>query len=141
MTTIVTDGYSMAGDGRVGWGNNNIYDKAVKIRRIGNQIIGCSGSADKAIEYLKWCEKGRDREDMPTGMNDECTALHLTKSGVFISNGPFFNLKRVNRIIGIGSGAEFAVGAVMAGATPRQAVKIASKIDSGTGGKITWLFL
>lgn len=38
--------------------------------------------------------------------------------------------------IAIGSGGDVAVGAMMMGATSREAVKIASKIDVYTGGKI-----
>lgn len=39
----------------------------------------------------------------------------------------------------MGSGADFAIGAMDAGASAREAVKIASQRDVGTGGKIrTW---
>lgn len=41
--------------------------------------------------------------------------------------------------VAVGSGSDVALGALYAGATPKQAVEIAAKIDAGTGGKINTL--
>lgn len=38
--------------------------------------------------------------------------------------------------VGVGSGAEFALGALYAGASLKEAVTISAAIDNGTGGKI-----
>lgn len=39
-------------------------------------------------------------------------------------------------VVAFGSGLKFAMGAMMAGATPTEAVKIASELDVRTGGEI-----
>ena len=48
---------------------------------------------------------------------------------------------RVMTPFAIGSGDDFAIGAMEAGASPEAAVVIAAKRDTGTGGEITVLSL
>lgn len=40
----------------------------------------------------------------------------------------------------IGSGSEYALGAILAGAHPRKAVEIAGKLDTNTGGPVDFLW-
>lgn len=51
-------------------------------------------------------------------------------------SGDFAVVRDPSGIYGIGSGSQFAIGAIAAGATLKEAVTIAAKLDSGTGGKV-----
>lgn len=139
MTTIATDGYEIACDGRVTFGSQPIYNSKAKLFKIGNHIIGGCGIEDLCLEYVKWRAKGSPEDERP--QMQEFTGIHLTKKGVFIVNAPYFNLQKADKVLAIGSGADFAVGAMAYGASPREAVKIAMKYDTGTGGRITVLSL
>lgn len=129
----------MAGDGRVGLGNSIVHDKQVKVFRIGDHIVGCAGGGDDAATYVAWCKMGRDPDMLPDGM--DLNAVHLTPKGVFICCRPGYHLQKVTPPIAIGSGSEYAEGAMLAGATPTEAVRIAAKKEMGTGGKVTTLSL
>lgn len=48
----------------------------------------------------------------------------------------FLNEISEDNYLAIGSGSSFALGALAMGATPEQAIKIAMKFDSGTGGRV-----
>jgi ATP-dependent protease HslVU (ClpYQ) peptidase subunit len=55
---------------------------------------------------------------------------------VFQITNDFTILRSSTGIYGIGSGADYAVGALMAGATVEEALKIAIKLDINSGGAI-----
>ncbi len=55
---------------------------------------------------------------------------------VFQITNDFTLLRTSTGIYGIGSGADYAVGALMAGATVEEAIKIAVKLDINSGGPI-----
>lgn len=139
MTTIATDGKTMAGDGLSHWANSILSRRVVKIRKIGKELFGFSGSSDQAHSFIKWYKAGADPDNMPS-MSD-LNVLMVNKSGVYIACQPAFNFQRVDRVMAIGSGADYAVGAMAAGKKPREAVRIASRYDWGTGGRITVLEL
>jgi len=65
---------------------------------------------------------------------EEATYIEVRNGKVTEFDGPVG--ERINRSSAWGSGSEYAVGAMEAGATAAQAVKIAAKYDLATGGKI-----
>jgi len=140
VTTIATDGYTMAGDGRVCAGGILETNKRVKVFRIGKEIIGCSGTSNTIDAYLKWL-----RKEGPEPLLDDgalVIAIHLCgKNKVYRVESPNYSRIRVQTPYAIGSGRELAIGAMLAGKTPSQAVRIATKLDTASGGKITEISL
>ena len=55
---------------------------------------------------------------------------------VFQITNDFTLLRSSTGIYGIGSGADYAIGALMAGASVEDAIKIAIKLDINSGGSI-----
>lgn len=141
MTTIATDGRSMASDGRCCDGSGIITTDAIqKVYRLSDgSIAGFAGSAFDAPAWLEWLNG--DRSGKPEDVWEKAEATILQPDGrVFIYNhhGRCFEAQLP---YGTGTGGEFARGAMMAGASPEKAVAIAMKRDSSSGGTITVLHL
>lgn len=134
MTTIATDGKSMAADGLVtGCGIVHCFstNKLTKLRD--GRLVGGAGSLYDLVAFTAWMEKGGE----PPALTDDFEALVLDKGG----NCWTYNCKcyaapqEVPAVTG--SGSALALGAMLAGADPRRAVEIACLRDTHTGGTIT----
>src|SRR5690606_15754986 len=55
---------------------------------------------------------------------------------VYEVSSDFSTHRRKTKTYGIGSGSAFALGALAAGVDPLTALKIAAKMDTGTGGRL-----
>jgi hypothetical protein len=135
MTTIATDGKSMAGDGRCG--GECLHCEVVKIARAKDgAILGCAGHAFDLGEFLKWHEEGGE-----IGVTEDFEGLILQPDGEVLcvdAKGRSF----VHGVpAAVGSGCRFAYGAMDAGLFPEDAVRIAAKRDAFTSGTITVLHL
>ena len=138
MTTIATDGKVLVGDGLSTSNGLICSTDNVKVHRIGSELVGCAGLQDTTLAYLKWLRK---KGPKPLGVEDNFNAVHVSSKGVFLICGNNLSKIEVTPPFAIGSGADHAIGAMAAGATPRQAVVIVSKLTTSTGGKITELKL
>lgn len=135
MTTIATDGKVVAADTRqVGQYIDQI--ESVKLYVIRGEIIGIAGDCAEAYNYLDWLKCGAKPSQKPNFDKDsEFEALHVTKDGVFHVT------KSIHKVLvgtpsAIGSGGDYAMAAMMAGATPQKAVSISMKLDPYTGGRV-----
>lgn len=135
MTTIATDGKSIACDGKSCLGSCVTSLTRSKIYKVDNYYVGCSGNIDLIEKYIDYL-KGAGDLPIRDVNHDTLMVLFLKKNGVFIAEGPNMSIVRIDKIHAIGSGADFAMGAMCLGASPREAVKVASKYDVYTGGKI-----
>jgi ATP-dependent protease HslVU (ClpYQ) peptidase subunit len=133
MTTIATDGKSMAGDGLV-TGDNMVFSTSVpKVRRLkSGGLVGVCGSAFNFDPFVEWLDKGGD----PPTLTDGFEALVLLPSGKVLSYNEQCRAIHEDLPTACGSGRQLAIGAMEAGAKPKRAVEIAAKRDLGTGGKI-----
>lgn len=144
MTTIAWDGISLAGDGRVTSSSLILTDKHTKIHDAGDQLVGMAGDYAKSEEWLEAYLDGDLLEPLEEeeGGDTGFVVLLVEKDGgsvaVSYNGGP---LLQVGAPFAVGSGADFAVGAMSSGKTAKQAVKLAMKYDAATGGKITVLSL
>lgn len=136
MTTVATDGQSMAADGQVSDHCETIVDhKREKVRRLSDgRIVGAAGSAFDAVSWAAWLESGKEGDcpidsDLFVGLilNKDGTVLWVDHKGREVAATP---------PCAIGSGQDLALGAMDAGATPGEAVNIACKRDPGSGGRI-----
>lgn len=140
MTTIATDGKSMAGDSR-GCANNVIRcDNEQKLYRLTDgRIIGFCGTAGAARDYIAWLEDAAGG-DKPK-IEDDFSALVLTPEGVVQVHCNCALPDNTDLPVTIGSGGAIALGAMLAGASPEEAVAISAQRDPFTGGKTTVLHL
>jgi ATP-dependent protease HslVU (ClpYQ) peptidase subunit len=139
MTTIATDGKTMAGDGLV-VSNNTITDVAFqKVRRLNDgRLAGHSGNAYDAEAFFNWLESGGD---CPV-MTENCSAaLVLGLDGSVISYDHRGRKLLEPSKAAIGSGSDHALTAMDAGCSPERAVEIAAARDTRTGGIIISLEL
>lgn len=132
MTTIACDGKSMAGDTLVTSGSE-IVGYAIKIERTKDgRIFGSAGPGDDCRRFAQWMQGG----DKPELSND-FSALILTLDGTVYYVGATLEPSEFIVPQALGSGGDFAIGAMLAGKSPRDAVAIAIERDTRSGGDIT----
>lgn len=138
MTTIATDGKSMAADGQTTRDDHIICVSTKKIRRLkSGKIVGCCGASGDEQLFIDWLEGEEKKPKLQGGFG----AIVLDPKA-----GPrayFFDCTsdKIEGNYAIGSGAQFALAAMDCGRSPAEAVKIASARCVFTGGKITTLHL
>lgn len=138
MTTIATDGKTMAADG-CGCANDLIRSiNEQKLHRLSDgRIVGCSGTFMAAKTYIAWLEKGGELPKIEAGFH----ALVLSPDGTVQVHGNDEMPDDADVPAVLGSGGALALGAMLAGASPKRAVEIAAMRDPFTGGTITELSL
>ena len=136
MTTIATDGNTMAADGLTTSGGTIFGYNATKIHKLKDgRLVGIAGRATYAMPFVAWLNDGGDVPEM----DKDFEAL------VLYPNGSCKSFDHKGRELdeelptASGSGREIALGAMVVGATPEEAVKAACERDTNTGGKITVL--
>jgi ATP-dependent protease HslVU (ClpYQ) peptidase subunit len=151
MTTIVCDTKLkiMAADKRFSE-NNYKYrgeDKlvAVKDEKTGRvAFIGCAGTAREMIRFRAFFVEhmlGKEQWDISKRMTfPKLSMLVMLDTGeTYEFDGDNTPMQVKARFHGVGSGRDFAIGALASGKSPKEAVRIASKYDNGTGHGITEL--
>jgi len=165
MTTIVAlQGGSVATIGAESYttyGDRPFFHKDVKkIVRSGKWLIAAAGDANAcdlitniwkpptprgnkslhdfvATNVMKSLRKMLADNNYTQQPKDDGFDLLLAYNGeVFQITNDFTLLRSGAGIYGVGSGADYAVGALMAGATVEEAMKIAIKLDINSGGPI-----
>jgi ATP-dependent protease HslVU (ClpYQ) peptidase subunit len=143
MTIICWDGHTLAGDKRNNIGTGHLT--TTKVKRIGDVLLGCAGSTGKIWEFQDWVARGRKPEDCPIFQRDEkefVEALLIDAQGRCwgYAETPYPFLIE-NKFWAIGSGREFAMGAMFCGKTAREAVEVACALDTSCGNGIDTLTL
>lgn len=137
MTTIATDGKTMAGDGQSEACHTIISQSKKKVIRLPDgSLCGCAGGGVDAQMFVKWLGDGGPKPKL----KDIC-ALRLMPDGSLLYYNERCEPSPVDAPCAVGSGMDFAIGAMLHGATPAEAVAIAVQRDPGTGGKVTALSL
>lgn len=149
MTTIIVDRKLklMAADKQATGDGGHIL-KHIKIRRVKHEnqdvLIASAGDAEAAEAFELWYidqEKSRkgekvdgEHKDSHYPLNQNFHALALYEDGSLLWYGPKgYPMEVKERYFGIGSGSDFAIGALFAGANLRKAVQIACKLDANSG--------
>lgn len=138
MTTIACDGLGMASDGRVcNSGSIIVAEEQPKIVALASGgLVGFSGRSRDMETFRLWLENGGDIPKL-----DDFSAIVLQPDGI----GRFYDGNQhwtpCPFPTAIGTGAELALGAMEAGATPTEAVEIACQHDPFSGGKIIYIDL
>lgn len=138
MTTIAWDGHTLAGDRRVAYGDTPMVTSFPKVRRVvaPNKrvaLIGFSGSAAFASAFLAWL-KGGERPSFRVD-NSWTVMLIDDRKGVWVRSSTSDAWELVGRRVNwaIGSGCDYALGAMHVGADAARAVRAAAGLDVNTG--------
>lgn len=120
----------MVGDSRAYSGDKHPIGSKVKIRRMPDgTLLGCSTTIPGGGEaVLDWWEKGKPAE---ATLPEHFTFLAVQRNGeAFYMTGPdFISGPLTAEFYSIGSGEQYAHGALAMGATAIEAVRIACKFD------------
>lgn len=148
MTTIAWDGVSLAGDTLVSGADcgREYTDKVFMVSGDHNfKYFGGAGPLQDTLAVRDWLERGAKREDKPS-VSDNFRGLLVDKNNnLYCLEGKLVPLPVANMYYAIGSGAGFAVGAMLYAAsigepiTARTAIDFASVHDIHTGGRIVVL--
>jgi ATP-dependent HslUV protease subunit HslV len=140
MTTIAYRDGVLAADTRVTRGGYIMPGHFCKIGRSpGGDLVGVAGNCAKAVGFLRAVISGSAD---PTAPEESVTALVISPDGQItvheaagrfdMTGAPFW---------AIGTGTSAALGALHAGASAEEAVRIAMLIDNDSGGEVNSLRL
>lgn len=139
MTTIATDGKTMAGDGLTVNGRDIVVGTSrQKVFRLDNGgIYGACGNAREVIDLMEWLNGRREKEpDLK-----DISALVIRPDGSLVIYNDSVTCISAEAPTAIGTGSQVAMGAMAAGASPVEAVRLACERDVFSGGEITVLEL
>ena len=131
MTTIACTQGVMAADSYAS--DSDGVCSVVKIWKVPDGVIGITGVMATGYQFFKWlsdCRRG-DPPDM-TGT----TALLITGTQIWCYDETTDPYPIDDPYAAIGSGSMAALACMQLGHGPKEAVRIAAKIDPYTGGKI-----
>lgn len=143
MTTIIIDRKKkvIAADKQATWGNTKFVSSSKIIRGVSSTglsyLAAAAGDISSGQTWFRWVMDYYDgkvsTEDYPKEMTD-FEGVVLFKSGLLLLYLAKPEPVEINaRYSALGSGSDFAVGAMEAGATLEEAIRIASKHDLMTG--------
>ena len=136
MTTIAYRDGVIASDTLVSAGGTKV-GRVQKIGKIGPVLFGASGSLAQAQRFGDWVRGGmkgappqfEKEEGEGFVIHKDCIVTY-SGAGIDRMSAPYF---------ASGSGWQFALGAMAAGACAEQAVRLAITLDNGSGGEVTVL--
>lgn len=134
MTVIATDGRSIVADGRSTSSNYRIVNDATKklVRLKDGSILGVAGEAEsQARLVLHFNEAG----PWPGGNYDALRLLPDGSALYYSEKSEGHGLPCTTPAV-LGCGGGIALGAMLKGATPREAVELACSVDVFSGGTL-----
>ena len=138
MTTIAFDGKSIAADCQSTYGSFPV--KAHKLNHLTYKghpaVAGCDGTIqefDPIIEWVKGGCKKKQRPDVEEEKPDFSIMVVTDEGKVFYASNSLFFHDMGKTKWAIGSGADYALGAMEAGKTAKESIEIAMRLDVNTG--------
>lgn len=142
MTTFAYDGKTFAGESQ----DTTSDTKRIcgnKIVILEDWIVGGTGEWGRCDNIERWLEAGAKYEDREKYLSDYDEELSSGALVVSREDGSLYMINDYDLIFiplespnAIGSGEQAALGALFAGATAKEAVEIAKRIDPNSGGKV-----
>lgn len=133
MTTIAVTKRHVAWDSRISLGDEKMDCASDKVIVRDGVIYAQAGDAIDMELLIDYITCGDPKAKAPKG---EWEALIITRGGISYIEHTTLNRIPMKPPMALGSGAQFARGAMLAGASATGAVEIASQCDSKTGGPI-----
>ena len=132
MTVIATDGQSMAGDSLTTSGTQIVAYRQKVFQFADGRIAGACGDTTECRKLMRWLEHGGDKPEV-----GDAFAIVLNADGTCEYWDKEFEPLPYIVPMAIGSGGDIAIGAMLAGADPEDAVKLVIERDRHCGGEIT----
>lgn len=136
MTTIVTDRKTVVADCQISDGTLS-YMGGKKIKAVGDWIIGAAGDLDSCKMFMDWfenCIKAGNSKVPTPKMNKNFIGIAVHKNGTIQEYTKALVAHEVREpYYAIGSGSHFALGALKAGASAKEALEIALYFDRNSG--------
>lgn len=138
MTTIATDGVSVASDGRTSAGERIVTDSYKKLTRLPDgSVVGSAGRVTDSILALEELAESVVDGRLPKLVRGDYAFLRLEANGRATVYDSCLVAIPVPTPYAVGSGGDYALGALHHGACSANAVRIAKKLDRGSGGRIS----
>lgn len=139
MTTVAFNGKILAADSLVIAGSHICDTQAQKIFMGERGIAAWTGAQGIGMKLVQWLMAGKPDSDLKFPVRDELVAYALwipTRGPIEIYDSrDYHTIDKLPRIpYAQGYGSEYALGAMLAGADPINAVRIASMCETSTGG-------
>jgi ATP-dependent protease HslVU (ClpYQ) peptidase subunit len=140
MTVIAWDGNMLAADKQTTFGHERGLFPTRKILEKNGRLYGFSGMAGMLEPLAEWFDKGRVRSDIPACDGEWSMLVIETDGRALLLSGKTPYPTEVSAPFAIGDGGDFALGAMHANATARDAVVITSRLCVSCGNGIDVLF-
>lgn len=138
MTTIATDGVTIAADGlsSIGGEVNGLSEQKIVIE--GGLIYALSGTIALRAALIAWHQGGAKPADVPGMQDADWTLLVIGRNGLAYFTAKCAYPCKANAPFAIGSGADYASALMHAGFSPKNAIRliIDKRLDVYTGGDI-----
>ena len=137
MTTVATDGVTMACDGLSTFHGAIIRRNSNKISRLKDgSLFAAAGDSQEGQAVEAWLNNGAVKEEWPPV--DDVDVMVLRPDGTVITYDKWSKGfgDEVELPFAIGSGYQYAIAAMDLGASPERAVQAAMKRDPNTGGTL-----
>jgi hypothetical protein len=136
MTTIAARASTgeIAADSMVS-GDDSFY-LVEKLRKGKASIYGACGDWDKILKFYQVLESGGDLDS-----DTDVTVLELRNDGIWIYEGTIIPARIKNDFWAVGTGANWCMGALAAGASLMKAMEIACNYDTSSRGPIDYMKL
>lgn len=137
MTCIATDGRSIAADGRMTSEAGEItHDRFLKLVSLPDgSVLGLAGTASDITALRAWARAGAPEQARPK-LDPDSEFLNLRPNGRIEWSDHRWRPVPQAAPAAIGSGGDIAIGAMLAGRSPRGAVKLAARRVTTVGGRI-----
>lgn len=137
MTTIAACGHWIAADSLLTNNGSREVLNAQKIRVVNGSIYALVGTTCLFEPLIQWHQAEHVPADVPKATDLDWGLMVITKDseGLFYTNRSAYP-ERYSYPWTKGTGNEYAMGALKAGASAQRAVEIACEIDIHSGGEI-----
>lgn len=130
MTVIAWDGKTLASDRQVTIAGARFTSQ--KIFRINGELLGFSGGQPHGMRLREWAAAGFEPTAYPVETNDDMAGLilRISHDGKIMRYDNAFPCVYEDAIYATGSGRDYALGAMGAGKSAREAVEIAIRFST-----------
>lgn len=139
MTTIAYRDGVVAADTQATDGHGCTNGRVLKVERRGPFLAAAAGQACLARRFLDWFRSGLVGEPEPGNDERNADGMIFMPDGRIVEFSPLGSKTVFADFYATGSGMDYALGAMAMGASAEEAVRVAARFDSSTGGRITVL--
>lgn len=134
MTTAAYDGRAIAIDSQITAGSRRMLHRKAYTLPDGTYMVA-SGRLDEFQQFLRWYEAGQERDDFPKLTDMEVFVVH-GDGRVILWDHNGAEMDVTGKLSAIGSGGDYALGAMHMGANAAEAVRVAAVYDIYTSGEV-----